>query len=434
MTERRKRQMILTMFMLGFGYHNDAWRRPGSRSEEVSRLSLVRDMAQAAEAAKLHAIFFADSNEAEGIKRRSIRGLSIYEPVSVIGALIGATSKIGMIGTASTTWNQPFTVARQFAGLDILSEGRVGWNVVTSINGAVNFGYEEMPDPSFRYRRATEFVEVVKQLWDSWDADAIINDREANIWVDPDKVREINHKGEFFTVKGPLNMPRSPQGRPLIVQAGQSPDGIELGSSVGDMIYTVQPDKQKSIDFYADYKQRVAAKGRNPDKMKIMPGIMAFVGDTMAEAQEYAADLANWIDIEEGRSMVTRFLDADVSDLELTERIPAERLIDGPQRMERWRLFAELAKTYTVHEMMVEIARAVGHQWMIGTPSMIADRMIEWFDARACDGFNLNIPSMPDGLERVLGLVVPELQERGYFQDDYHGDTLRERMGAELDD
>jgi N-acetyl-S-(2-succino)cysteine monooxygenase len=430
----RSRQMILTMFMVGFGYHNDAWRLPGSRSEEVSRLSIIRDMTQAAERAKLHAVFFADSNEASGLRRKSVRALSVYEPISTIGALIGHTEKIGLLGTASTTFSEPYTVARQFAGLDLLSDGRVGWNVVTSVNGALNFGYTEMPDPEFRYRRATEFVDVVQRLWSSWDADAIVNDRASNTWVDPDRVHDIDHRGEFFTVKGPLNMPRSPQGRPLLVQAGQSPAGVELGSSIADAIYTVQPDKAKSIEFYADYKERVRAKGRDPEKVKILPGIMPFVGRTLAEAQELADGLAAVIDVEEGRAMVSRMLDVDISDLGQDERIPLERLIDGPQRMERWRLFRHLAETSTIHELMVELSRAVGHQWMIGTPGMIADRMIEWFDERACDGFNFNPPSIPEGMTAMLELLVPELQERGYFQDDYRGDTLRERMGATLDD
>ncbi|GAA3214726.1 NtaA/DmoA family FMN-dependent monooxygenase [Microbacterium terregens] len=431
MTEPRHRQMILTMFMLSFGYHSDAWRQPNSRSEEVSRLSIVADMAKAAEAAKLHAIFFADSNDAGSIRANSVRGVSVYEPISTLSALIGHTSKIGLLGTASTTYSQPYSVARQFAGLDLLSDGRAGWNVVTSVSGNRNFGMEVMPAPEDRYRRATEFVHVVKALWDSWDVDAIVNDRERAIWVESDRVHDIDHVGEFFSVKGALNMPRPPQGHPLIVQAGQSPAGIQLGSSVADAIYTIQPDLDKAISFYDDYKKVVRSKGRDAEKVKILPGIMPFVGRTLAEAQDLAADLANGIEPTAGRAVVSGMLDVDISDLEMTDRIPLDRLVDSPERQERWRIYRGMAESMTVGELMVELARAVGHRWMIGTPSTIADSMIEWFDRRACDGFNLNPPSFPDGMDAMLTLLVPELQERGYFQADYTGDTLRERMGAE---
>lgn len=424
--------MVLTMFMLSFGYHAEAWRRPDSRAEEAGRLSLVRDMAQAAEAAKLHAIFFADSNESWGALENNVRSLSIYEPISTIGALSGYTEKLGFIGTSSTTFSHPYSVARQFAGLDLLNGGRTGWNIVTSINGEANFGSEPLPLPEDRYRRATEFVEVVRALWDSWDADAVIADRDSVRWLDPSRVRAIDHAGEFFTVRGPLSMPRSPQGQPLLVQAGQSPAGIDLGSSVADAIYTVQPDRDASIAFYADYKDRVRAKGRDPERVKILPGIMPFLGETLADAQEMAADLARYIDVPTGRAHVARMLDVDLSDLEQDDMIPMERLPDGPQRMQRWRLFRDMAAEKTVGELMVELSRAVGHQWMIGTPSTVADRMIDWFERRACDGFNLNPPSVPHGMQLMFDLLVPELQERGYFQDEYRGDTLRERMGVEL--
>ena len=424
--------MVLTMFMLAFGYHNDAWRLPNSRSEVVSRLSIISDMAKAAEAAKLHAIFFADSNDASTIRQNGVRGLSIYEPVSLMGALIGKTEKLGLVGTASTTFSQPFSVARQFAGLDLLSDGRIGWNVVTSVSGYQNFGYQAMPDHEFRYRRATEFVQVVQALWDSWDQDAIVNDRERGVWVESDRVHDIDHVGEFFTVKGPLNMPRSPQGRPFIVQAGQSPAGIELGASVGDATYTVQPDQAKSIEFYDEYKKIVRGKGRDPEKVKILPGIMPIVGETLGEAEELAADLANCIDVVAGRAMVARMLKVDISDLELDDKIPLERLVDSGQEWARWKLYRDMAENLTLGGVMIELSRAVGHRWMIGTPSMIADSMIEWFDNRACDGFNLNPPSVPDGMNSMLTLLVPELQERGYFQHEYKGDTLRERIGAEL--
>ncbi|GGA58084.1 monooxygenase [Pseudoclavibacter endophyticus] len=434
MSPSRPRQLTLTMFTIGFGYHNDAWRHPSSVAEQVGSLKVVAEMAQAAERAKLDAVFFADNVASGAIRKNAVRGASFYEPIATMGALIGSTEKIGMIGTMSTTWSEPFQVARQFAALDQLSGGRIGWNVVTSINGNENFGREQMPLPEQRYERAMEFVDVVLQLWDSWDRDAIICDRETARWVDPDRVREIDHVGEHFRVKGPLSIPRSPQERPVVVQAGQSAAGIELGSSYADLIYTVQPELDAAIAFRTDYRQRVAAKGRNPDGVRILPGIMPITGRTKAEAQEFADELANCIYEPGGREVVERLLDVSVADLELTERIPLERLIDGPQRMERWKLFRDLSQEMTLGELMVHVSRAVGHRVMVDTPDRIADSMIEWFEAGACDGFNFNPPSVPEGMHRMFDLLVPVLQERGYFREDYEGDTFRERSGLVLDE
>jgi len=434
MARTTNRQMTITMFMVGFGYHNDAWIHPRSRSAEVGTLELIRDMTQAAEAAKLDAVFIADSYSAKGLRRGSYRGMTPYEPVATLGALIGLTEKIGLIGTQSTTWNEPYSVARQFAALDVLSGGRAGWNIVTSINGNENFGREQMPLPELRYERATEFVEVVTKLWDAWDADAVINDRSTGRWVDNSRIRDVNHVGEHFQVEGPLAIRRSPQERPVLVQAGQSPAGIELGSSFADLIYTVQPDRADAIDFYAMYKDKVRAKGRDPEKVRILPGIMPITGRTQAEAEELAAELEDCIIESHGRAMLESLADLDTSDLARTDRIPRERFVDGPGRMERWYLFRQLAEEMTLWELIVHLSRAVGHRVMVATPDRIAESMIDWFEARACDGYNLNPPSVPEGMNRMFDLVIPELQERGYFREDYVGDTFRERSGLTLTD
>jgi len=424
--------MALTMFVLPFGYHFDAWRLPHSRSDEVARIGIVRDMVQAAEAAKLHAVFFADSNDPAGLQNGDSRAATVYEPVSTIGAISSFTSKIGMIGTASTTYSEPYSVARQFAGLDLLSNGRVGWNVVTSFGAGANFGMDRLPDPEERYRRGTEFVEVVQQLWDSWEDDALINDRERGLWADPAKLHPIDHVGEFYRVRGPLNMPRPPQGHPLIVQAGQSSHGIELGSSVADAIYTVQPDLEPAIAFYDDYKQRVRAKGRDPEKVKILPGIMPIVGRTRADAEALSQELIDAVRLDVGRETVARFLGIDISDLDYTDFIPPERMIDGPERMSRWRQFRDLALEKNLGELTIHIARSMGHRSMVGSADEVAENLIEWFDRRAADGFNLNPPSIPVAMQRMFDLLVPALQERGYFQQDYRGDTFRERLGVEM--
>ncbi|WP_188712897.1 NtaA/DmoA family FMN-dependent monooxygenase [Microbacterium faecale] len=434
MSGRSNRQMALTMFMVGFGFHNDAWRRAGSRAEEIGELSLIRDMACSAERARLDAIFFADSYGAKGLRDGSYRGTSVYEPISVMGVLSGHTDKIGMIGTQSTSWNEPYTVARQLASLDVLTGGRIGWNIVTSTRGNENVGREEMPLPELRYRRAMEFVDVVQKLWDTWDSDAVIADRASGRWVDEAKIREINHRGEFFGVEGPLSIRRSPQEWPVLVQAGQSADGIELGSTYADIIYAVQPDRAGAIEFYSMYKEKVRAKGRDPEKVKVLPGIMPVVGETEADAEELSNALADCIVEESGRAMLGRMLEFDLSDLELNEKIPSERFVDGPQHVKRWYLFRDMAQDMTLRELMVHASRSLGHRFVVGTPAQVAESMIDWFDARACDGYNFNPPSIPEGMENMFGLLIPELQNRGYFRDEYVGDTFRERSGLMIAD
>tara|TARA_R110002020_G_scaffold194226_12_gene394871 strand:- start:177 stop:1508 length:1332 start_codon:yes stop_codon:yes gene_type:complete len=429
MTERR---MTLTMFMAAFGYANDAWRHPQSRTADIGSLAHVRDMAQAAERAGIDAIFFADSNDATGLRRHGYRGVSVNEPISTIGSLIGFTEKIGMIGTASTTWLEPFTVARQFGNLDQLSGGRAGWNIVTSVSGNQNFGRDEMPEKSSRYELAMEFVDVVTKLWDSWDRDAIIDDKAGGQWIDNDRVHDIDHVGAHFRVQGPTNIPRSPQDRPVLVQAGQSPAGIELGSTYADIIYAVQPEKAGAIAWYADYKKIVAAKGRDPERVKVLPGIIPIVGRTMAEAEEIAAELDECVTDTNGRALVSGLLDVDVSDLDVDELIPAERLGDSPHRMERWRLFRAMASELTLRELMIKMSRSTGHQSLVGTPASVAESMIDWFEARACDGFNFDPPNVGAGMSNMLELLVPELQERGYVPHEYRGDTFRERSGLTL--
>lgn len=427
------RRMALTMFILPFGYHTDSWRLQGSRAEEIGKLSLTRDMVQAAERAKMHAVFFADSLDATSIRNGGNRATGLNEPVSSIGAMIPLTSEIGLMGTISTTFTEPYNVARQLAGLDTLSDGRIGWNVVTSIMGNRNFGMSQMPDPELRYRRAAEFVDVVKKLWESWEGDAVIADREAGWWADADRIHDIDHVGEFFDVQGALNMASPPQLHPVFVQAGQSAAGVNFGSSIADVVYTAQPERERAIAFRDDFHARARKHGRDPRLIKILPGIMPIVGETEAEARDLSKQLADLINPVQGRWQVERVLDVDTSDLELDDMIPSERLIDRPDRHERWRsLYRPLAERMTIRELMVELSRASGHQWVVGTGEQIAEHMIDWFEAGACDGFNLNPPDVPVGMHNMLDLLVPHLQERGYFQDAYTGDSLRERMGLEI--
>lgn len=312
-----------------------------------------------------------------------------------------------------------------------MSKGRAGWNVVTSGSGFQNYGSDETPSPEARYARATEFVHVVQQLWDSWADDAVIVDRENGNYTDNSRIKKICHKGDYFTVEGPMPGPRSPQGRPVIVQAGSSPQGIELGSSIADGIYTAQPRKEPSVEFYAKMKGLLRSKGRNPDHTKILPGIVPILGATVKEAEELSEELKNYVHIEHGRAQLARAIQLDLSGLDVDEKIPSSMFVEKPHLGSRYLLYKYKAvdQGLTLREMIVDQARSTGHQSVVGTPEMVADVMIDWFEAGACDGFNLNSPYNPGGFDQMCNLLVPHLQERGYFRDEYQGTTLRENLG-----
>jgi len=426
-----KKHMALTTFMLPAGYHKDSWRMDGSRAEELGNLEFVAELAQMAEAAKLDAVFFGDVAHANTLLRGDIKMNGFYEPMTVLAALAARTKHIGLVGTISTSFTEPYNVARQLTGLDNMSNGRAGWNIVTSSDGFQNFGLEEAPDPATRYRRATEFVDVTRKLWDSWDDGAIIVDRETGEYLDRSRLHKINHEGEFFKVEGPINMPTSPQRQPVLAQAGSSGPGMELGSSIGEMIYTAQPDKDRSIEFYAKFKELAAGKGRNPDHVKIIPGILPILGDTEAEAQELADELGRYVHLENGRTQVGADLRMDLSELDYDESIPVEWFKDDDSLGSRYQIYRRKSVDMgmTLRELIVDLARSTGHQWMAGTPSQVADRMIDWFEARACDGFNLNSPFNPGGFKLICDKLVPELQDRGYFRTEYEGATFRENLG-----
>lgn len=433
MSDQRRKHMVLTMFVHPAGYHNYSWRGPDSRAEDWGKLDLIVDLAKRAEAAKIDAIFFADTTSADPILGGDTKVLGVYEPITSMSALAAVTQQVGLIGTASTTFNLPYNVARQFQGLDTLTGGRAGWNIVTSWIGNDNFGIDEMPDGPERYRRAMEFVELCRKLWHSWDADAVVADREGGRWVDPTRLHAINHVGDYFKVKGPINMPRSPQTGPVLVQAGSSGPGIELGATYAELIYTAQPILAKSMDFYANYKEIVKSKGRRADEVCIIPGILPIIGRTETEAQEYAAELEEWIDYAHAKTQLQNSLGVDISDLDYDDRVPVDRFDTAKyntptSRGNIYRAQAEAGRT--VREMIRANAKAAGHQWIVGSASRVADLMADWFEQRACDGFNLNAPSLPEGYHRVLELLVPELQERGIYHEDYAGGTLRDNIAA----
>jgi FMN-dependent oxidoreductase (nitrilotriacetate monooxygenase family) len=430
------RKMILTTFVMPLGYHRNSWRRDGSRAEEVPGLAYVRDLGRMAEEAKLDAVFFGDIVHAGPTMRGDTMMNGFYEPMTTLAALAATTTNIGLIGTLSTSLSEPYNVARQLSSLDHLSAGRAGWNIVTSSDGFRNFGIAEAPAAADRYRRATEFVRVVERLWDSWSDDAVIADRAASKWLETDKLRQINHTGEFFAVEGPINIPRPPQGRPVLVQAGSSGPGLELGTSVADAIYTAQPDFDEAVKFYADVRRqanRAQAAGlrRSALPPKVIPGIVPVVADTSKEADEIAAELASFLDIEQGRLQLAGDLGVDLSDIDLNEPVPQERFDQIAQMTSRQAIYRRMSveQGLDLRDLIVKRARSTGHQWIAGTASSIADQMQAWFEAPACDGFNLNSPYNPEGFERICTKLVPELQHRGLFRTEYEGSTLRDHLG-----
>src|SRR5699024_2405325 len=341
--EAQAEHMVLTTFMLPAGYHRDSWRRPGSRAEELGNLDFVYDLTKMAEDAKLDAVFFGDIVHANNLYRGDIMMNGFYEPISILSALAARTKNIGLIGTMSTSFSEPYNAARQFAGLDHMSNGRAGWNVVTSRDGFKNYGGNETPDPTERYERATEFVDIVTRLWDSWSDEATRVDRESGVWVDPSKLHRLNHEGRFYSVEGPINMPRPPQGRPILVQAGSSGPGKELGSSIADIIYTAQPQKEAAQKFYKEMRALVETKGRAANSIKILPGILPIIADTKKEANDLAEDLASYLDLETGRIQISGDLKIDIDDIDFDEVIPAERFSLDPNMGSRYHIFRKKA-------------------------------------------------------------------------------------------
>ena len=426
------KRMALTTFLIPAGHHKDAWRREGSRIEEVPSLDFIVELAQMAEAAKIDAVFLGDIATANPTLRGDIKTNGYFEPVSTLSAIAAKTERIGLIGTMSTSFESPYSVARQIAGIDHMSGGRAGWNLVTSFDGFQNYGFEKAPTPEERYDRAQEFAHVVQQLWDSWADDAVIADRAAGRFIDDSKVKRIEHRGEHFQVEGPMPGPRSPQGHPVIVQAGSSGPGLDLGSSVADAIYTAQPIKERSQEFYAKFKKMLEKKGRNPEYTKVLPGILPIIGETMSEAQDLAAELASYVNLEYGRAQVSAGLAGlDLSNLDYDEIIPEEWLSEDPALGSRYQVFRRkiLDQNMTLRDIIIDMARSAGHQWIIGTPQTIAENMIDWFDSHACDGFNLNAPYNPGGMQQICEQLIPELQDRGYVRTEYEGTTLREHFG-----
>jgi FMN-dependent oxidoreductase (nitrilotriacetate monooxygenase family) len=427
-------KMHLAAFMRPISIHTGAWRYPGGTPDGNFNFPLIVKLAQRLEAARFDAFFMADhlallNMPMDALKRSSTA--TSFEPFTLLSALSMATEKLGLIATGSTSFDEPFHVARRFASLDHISGGRAGWNIVTTSNpdAAKNFGLEEHLDHADRYRRAREFYDVVTGLWDSWADDAFVRDVDSGVFFDPDKLHTLDHKGEFFEVRGPLHVARPVQGWPLIVQAGGSEAGRQLAAETAEAIFAAQRTIDEGREFYADVKGRMVKLGRNPDHLKILPACLVVVGDTDEEAREKRALLDSKVHLDSGIASLSIALGTDAGQFELDAPLPDEIPETNASKSGRDRTM-RLARDegLTVRQLAQRLGGYSGLA-LVGTAETIADRMEEWIETKASDGFTIMFPFLPEGLDLFVDRVVPELQRRGLFRREYPGTTLRETLG-----
>jgi FMN-dependent oxidoreductase (nitrilotriacetate monooxygenase family) len=435
MMSKRKGQLSLGAFLLFTGHHVAAWRLP-SASDSTTLEDFIQ-FARLAEAAKFDAVFLADGvatrlDDHGAASHKAHNGTYPFEPITLLSALAGHTSRIGLVATASTSFSDPYNLARQFASLDHLSRGRAGWNLVTTgdTGAAHNFSRDALIAHADRYDRAEEFADVVTGLWDSWEDDAFLRDRERGLYFDPDKVHALNHRGRHFTVRGPLNIPRPPQGHPVVVQAGSSEPGKELAARTAEAIFTAQQTLQDAVDFYADVKGRLQKYGRSADDLKIMPGVFPVVGRTESEAREKFEALQALIDPVVGLGMLAAHSGGfDFSKLPLDAPVPDLPETDGGKSRRELLIALARRENLTIRQLYLRIAGARGHWQLVGTPEQIADQLEERFVNYGADGFNIMSPTLPGGLTDFIELVLPELRRRGLFRTEYTGTTLRDHLG-----
>jgi FMN-dependent oxidoreductase (nitrilotriacetate monooxygenase family) len=426
------RQLHFNAFLFGCGHHGAAWRRPESAVEQLGEIAFYERLAQSAERGFFDAVFFADGHSV-GDPGSGPRWF--LEPLTALAAMARATSRIGLVSTVSTTFYTPFHAARMLASLDHISGGRVGWNVVTSMFDAEarNHGLEAMPAHAERYARAAEFIEVALELWDSWADDALVMDR-TGVYVHPDKLQPLDHVGDHFRVEGPLTVPRPPQGRPVLFQAGASGQGRDLAARHAEGIYAVAYDLPSAQDYYADMKRRIAAAGRNPDKVAIMPGLVTYVGSTEAEARRRQAEVDALLPAAHSLAQLGTFIGQDCMEWELDAPVPSlppASEFSGPQGRYTNVLRIIEAEKPTVRQLLGRLAAGGGHCTMVGTPEQIADQIELWFRSGAADGFNLMPPLLPDSLDEFVDRVIPLLQRRRLFRSNYTAGTLRGHLGLE---
>ncbi|PAK55933.1 LLM class flavin-dependent oxidoreductase [Paenibacillus sp. 7541] len=436
--DRSRKQLHLNLFLMSTGHHEASWRHPKASPQHAADFGYYARMVKLAEQAKMDAVFLADKYRLNIMTK--YRVIPQLEAFTMLSALAAATERIGLVVTASTTYNDPYHIARKLTSLDHISGGRAAWNIVTSTGDATarNFGQVRHLPHTLRYERAHEFVEAAIRLWNGWAEDALRLDQEAGIYADMSRIQAADYEGKHVSVAGPLNLPRSPQGVPVLVQAGSSEDGRAFAARWAEVVFTAQPGIGEAAAFYADLKGRMSAYGRRPDHMKILPGCIPFVGDTEAEAKEKEQELNELSVSEYGLTNLSALLQTDLSGCPLDgplpyERLPAPEQVQGQQS--RFRLYTELARkeNLSIRQLIIRTAGGRGHFTVAGTPVQIADTMQRWLEEQAADGFNLMPPLLPSGLENFVHKVIPELQNRGIYRTDYSGSTLREHLGLKTE-
>ncbi len=426
-------EMKLGMFYWPCGHHIAAWRHPDGIPNSGSNLPHIIELAQLAERGLFDMFFMADSvsfwrGELDAMTHDSYG--TWIEPFTLMGSLAQHTTNLGVVCTATTTYDEPYSLARRFASLDLVSGGRAGWNLVTSGNRAEadSFGLAEHMEKAQRYKRAREFAHVVRGLWNSWGDGVFIRNQSSGIYFDKEKLHTLDHEGEFFKVKGPINVPPSPQGEPVMVQAGASGDGRELAAETAEVIFGAQQTFEGAQEFYNDVKQRMLAYGRHPDSLKVMPGLLVCVAETHDEAVKKYDQLQDLIDPVTGLQLLSKRLDYDLSGYPIDGPLP-----DIPRNKTsstRVDLFIEIAhrENLTIKDLYRRVAGARGHYEVVGSPIEVVDMMERWVAGGACDGFNIMPPVFPSSLHEFVELVIPELQRRGLFRTSYSGTTLRENL------
>jgi len=425
-----RKQLKLAVNLRGTGGSMSEWRHPDSEADASVNFELYKEWAQKAEAARLDIIFIADGLY---ITEQSMpHFLNRFEPISLLSALASVTKNIGLVGTVSSTYSDPFTIARQFGSLDKLSQGRAGWNVVTSglLDAAAHNFNGKAVEHDDKYELATEYLEVVKGLWDSWEDDAFVRNKETGIFFDPAKMHTLNHKGKYFSVQGPLNIDRSAQGQPVIFQAGLSEPGRNFAAQVANAIYCIPQTIEESIAFRDDMRRRAVSFGRSAEEILIFPNISPVVGKTEEEAEQKYQEIAGLVTIEHALKYTSRYFNhIDLSQYPLDE--PAYNLLDLiPGQEGTFKEFTTNLKSgQTLRQLALEATTP--RSPFMGTAEQVADKLQAWFEAGACDGF-MFVPFGPFGLDDLLNEVVPILQERGIFRTEYESDTLRGNLGLQI--
>ncbi|UFH51072.1 LLM class flavin-dependent oxidoreductase [Pseudomonas sp. KNUC1026] len=434
----RTDSLKLGLFLRATGHHLAAWRAPDAVADAGIRIEHYQALARQAEAAGFDTLFLADSVSIRGIDSptfdRVIAPHLTFEPLTLLASLAGVTTRIGLVATASTSYSEPFNLARQFASLDQISGGRVGWNLVTSSDpgAAANFGGAAQADHAQRYSRAREFHAVVDKLWDSWESDALVLDKAGGIFIDRTKRHDAAHQGEHFSVRGPLNVLRSPQGKPVLVQAGASEDGRDLAAATAEAIFAAHQSLADAQAFYQDVKSRAQRLGRDPDHLKILPGVTIYTGATREEAEAKFQALQALVLPEVGLELLSGLLGgADLTGLPLDGPLPNELPATNASKS-RQALIRKLAdEGLSLRELYLRLAGARGHWVLVGSASEVVDQLQSWFEGRGADGFNILPPTYPQGLDDFVTYILPELRRRGLRPAEpyQHGTTLRDHLG-----